>query len=249
MPEEGIENNKLTTDILKSSLAFQGNSAELYQNAVEEVRRLSTDNRSIYPPKTFPDVRNPIPESSLRTKPSERIMEGALSPAEAVAVKVILDESSALAQSLGIGWERSAKLRKVLKLPKEGWGHDTIEAICDFGGYVCIAAGVRELLLADEKFKEGDIIKKDWHDEFAKPLRKDNLTIGENTSDAIVEYLTSYYEEHIPQNSEGAKNEKEIETRIASRKHGVLLGKKLYLETLKLASNEFSTSVIKDSNS
>lgn len=235
---------EISTDSLQSSIAFKGSSATLLTGAIEEVRMFVNNGELIYPPTTFPTVKNPVPKSSLQARLEHGIIIGPITPPEAVAIKVLLDESSALAQAFGTSFHISNMLSEALNLPQGGWQHDVIEGISELGYQVGIAAGVREQMLAgnnpkpDAKTWKSRIITF-WHSQYALPLEKDGMTIGVNTTKAIQEYINQKAETEIPSNPEGAKGSDEVQNRISSRKRGTVLGGQLYLEALGLATHVF----------
>lgn len=238
----GDEELNISLDSLDNALAFKGNSSQLFSDAVDEVKRLSSNGREIYKPD-FASLRKPESAKTLKTEPDSQF-DGPLNNEEAVALKILLDESSALFQHYAIDFETSDKIQEILGLPKDGWQSDAMEGIAKFGSYAGIAAGVRDQIRRNEPPPKelktwGDRTKKDWWERFAEPLKKDGLVIGRNTVTAVEGVVAEFAERDIPKVPEGAKTPEEIRARIESQKHGAKLAGKLYLETKELASNAF----------
>jgi hypothetical protein len=229
----GDEENLPTSDSLHNTLAFRGNSAQLFREAVEEVKRLSEGGREIFPPR-FATLENPKSASALRTEPYS-IHDGHLNPDEAVAIKILLDESSALYQYYAINFETSHKIREILGLKQGDWQSDVMDGLAEFGIFAGLAAGVREQIERNSPPLE-DMIKKDWWSKFEEPLRKDGLVLGKYTVEAIEKVVAGYAERDIPTDPEGAKTPQEIRARIESKKHGAKLAGMLFLEARELAS-------------
>lgn len=229
----------ISTNALDHALAFSENSAQLFSDAIEQVKILAKKTDAIYPPTLFPTVRNPYPESTIRLQPDSDF-DGQLTLAEAAATVVLLNEVSALAQASGRTYEMSDKLHVVLQLPEDGWQSDTIDGLAEFGDMIGWAARIRERIISGEGMPNGktigDMAKKGWWDKFEKPVRQDGLKLGKNTAQAIIKTVGELAERDIPNNPEGAKTPEQKAARIASKKHGAKLAAQLYLESLKMAS-------------
>ena len=158
MTEEVNKDLQLATDALESVIAYKGNSAQLFAEAVNEVKVLTVDGKRVYPPKTFPSVRNPHPGSSILTEPDARIMSGALSSAEAVAVKVLLDESSALAQSFARSFELSRLVSQVLKMEEGATLGDILEEL-EIKRRVVISVNDAHEADKSRRLQDGDQVK------------------------------------------------------------------------------------------
>ncbi len=197
--------------------------------------------RAIYPPAVFPSLRKTQPESSIRENPKSDF-HGRLSPAEAAAVLVLLTESSALCQAFAESWDTARKIDELLGISGDLWQSDVIEGFSSFGNMLGLAAGVRESEEIIGKIKTiGDKIKKDWWDKFHGAIEQDGKILGRATASAIERTVGEFAERDIPNNPEGARNNEEIRTRIASQKRGAQLARKLYLETFSLTSRQLPT--------
>lgn len=235
--------NGLSPDALKHSLAFKGQSARLFSDAVEQVRLLSEAGRGIYPPIQFPIPPDGVAESTLRVTPDSDF-NGYLLPAEAVAVSILLDECGALAQAWGRTFERSNKLHAALQLSPHGSDYDAISGFAEFGDTLAAASAVRERLENKLGEPDGTTIKdnmerKLWR-RFSDSLGKDNLGLGLATSEAVISSIADLANQNIPNNPCGARTPDEIKSKIESRIHGARLAKNLYLEALGLAAQVFS---------
>lgn len=241
MIEQGLDEKSRAVgpSFLNHSLAFGEQSGQVFNGIVEEIRMLSSQGY-LYPPEPILSLSHPEPESSI-TLVSQSDLGGRLTPAEAAAMKMLLTESTALAQSYVLSdWETSSKILQVLQLPKNGWQGDAIEALGDFGMRLGMAAGVRDRVLSGKGRPDtkthSSFNQRPWWDEFVDPIRLDQLILGRNTADAIVKSVSHMSEKMISNNPEGARTQEEIQARIASRKHGVILASDLYLEALGRAS-------------
>lgn len=247
MLDESGKDQRLTTDILRHSIAFKGDSSRVFSEAIAEIKMLALHSNSLFPPNYFPSVRESRPETSIRITPDSYFFDGKLSQAEAATIIVLLNEASALCQSFAVDWKTSNKLHEALGLKEGDWQSDAIEGFSEFGDMLGWAAGIRERILREGKEPQlktiGDHAIKGWWDKFAEPVRQDGMILGENTAEAIVEAVGEFAERDIPRNPEGAKNQEEIRARIRSKKHGARLAKDLYLETLSFASRELSLNV------
>lgn len=231
-----------TRDILQNSMAFRGDNIDLFTGAVNEVYGLTQNGGSVYSPE-FPSWRKPESGTRLQSEPSTSHM-GALQRDEAVAVRILLDECSALYQNFGRNDSTSAKISEVLNLPKGGWQGDATDGISDFGYLVGLAAGVRDQIRENKPLPSkktfGYIIDKGWRDLFAGPLKSDNFQISNNVASAIIKFITESAEKDIPLNPQGAKGEDQIKAKIASKIHGAIKARNLYLEAKELANSYFS---------
>lgn len=241
------EERGLTQRILRHSLAFPENSGQVYWEAVEAVKRLAGRSDQIYPPTHFPSIRRSEPESAVHIVSVHDSASGRINPAEAVAIMVLLSEASALTQAFARDWETTEKLSVALTLPEGGWQSDAIEGFADFGNFFRIAARVRDRMLSGEGRPErrtlGEVTARDWWDRFHQAIELDDMVLGINTAEAITKAIGYFAERDIPHNPEGARNNREIWTRIISRKYGVELARKLYLEVLELASHELPSKI------
>lgn len=236
--------NGLSPDVLEHSLAFKGQSAQLFNDVIRQVRCLTQDQGSIYPPTQFPNPPNRVPESTLRRVP-ESDLNGYLFPAEAVAVTVLLTECSALAQAWGRSFETSNKLHAVLQLPPEGLDNDAIAGIAEFGDTLAAASAVREWLANGDGEPTGttinDKFKRGLWRRYSGAIGQDNLGLGSTTSEAIVRTIAEFARRDIPHNPEGARTPEDVGAKIESRIHGARLAQELYLEALALASTVLSS--------
>lgn len=234
----------LTPDVLAHALAFRGQTAQLMQEAMEEVGRLSAGGEdSIEPPMFFSkpglDLDNlPIKLKSISAAKSDR----GLDFPEAVAARVLLSESQALDQALGQSFELSARLIKVLKLERGQLSDRAISGFAEFG------EGLRSVQIVRNLAKYGggkpsgakveDHLNQRLFDKFAGPLKNDNWTIGENCAGAIISGVVEQAEQlaGLPRltSEEGEKEAKQME--ISSRAHGAKLAADLYLEVKALAT-------------
>lgn len=232
----------LSPDVLEHALAFKGQSAQLFDEAVSQVRSLAQGQRRIYPPTQFPIPPDRVPESTLRLTP-ESDLNGRLLPAEAVAVTVLLTECSALAQAWGRNFKTSATLHGVLQLPPEGLDHDAIAGIAEFGDSLAAVAAVREWTENGEGEPAGttmmDLVKRKLWRRYRNALGEDKLALGPTTAETIVHAISESARRDIPHNPEGARTPEDIAAKIEkieSRIHGARLAKQLYLEARTLAS-------------
>ena len=234
-----VDEKVLSTNALDHALAFSKNSAQLFSDAIEQVKILAKTSDAIYPPTDFPRVTNRFLESTIRLQPDSDF-DGQLTFAEAAAVVVLLNEVSALAQASGRNDEMSNKLHIVLQLPENGWQSDTIDGLADFGNMLGWAARIRERIISGEGVPNektlGDAAKRFWWDKFEKPVRQDGLKLGKNTVEAIIKTIEGLAKRDIPNDPQGAKTPDKITARIASKKHGAELAAQLYLESWRLAS-------------
>jgi len=234
-----VDEKALSTNALDHALAFSENSAQLFSDAIEQVKILAKTADAIYPPIGFPTWRNRYPESTIRLQPDSDF-DGQLTFAEAAATVILLNEVSALAQASGRSYEMSDKLHTVLQLPESGWQSDTIDGLADFGNMLGWAARIRERIISGEGMPNektlGNAAKRSWWDKFEKPVRQDGLKLGENTAEAIIKTIVELAKRDIPNNPEGAKTPEQMAARIASKKHGADLAAQLYLEGLKMAA-------------
>jgi hypothetical protein len=234
-----VDEKALSTNALDHALAFRENSAQLFSDAIGQVKVLARTSDAIYPPIGFPTWRNRCSESTIRLQPDSDF-DGQLTFAEAAATVVLLNEVSALAQASGRTDEMSDKLHAVLQLPENGWQSDTIDGLADFGNMLGWAARIRERIISGEGAPNGktlgDAAKRSWWNKFEKPVRQDGLKLGENTAQAIIKTIVALAERDIPNNPEGAKTPDQIAARIASKKHGAELAAQLYLESWRLAA-------------
>lgn len=236
-PQPASEHS-LTTDVLQHALAFKGSSGELFNGVVADVRALTATGGAVYPP-VFPSWQEPQRVPALKTEPDSS-QEGQLAPAEAVAFRVLGDESSALLQFFGRRFETSGKIDEVLGTGDEAWQSDAIEGIGELGGLLAVASGVRERMLGGQEASGSrslqDIVKLRWDRMFRQALQQDGLRIHAHTTQRAVEEIERRAREQIPQNPGGARNEREIEARIAGRMRGATLARDLYLETVDHAA-------------
>ena len=240
------EENLPTTDSLQNSLAFKGNSTQLFRDAVEEVQRISLGGQMIYSPD-FASLREPESARTFKLEPTSQ-NKGPLNQDEAVALKVLFDENSAFNQHFAINSETSKTINTLLELPIGGMQSDAMDGIVEFGTYVGIAANVREQInrtepLPNAKKSITNIIKRTWREKFEEPLQQDGLVIGPNTVAAIEIVVAKYAERDITNDPEHARTPEEITARIESRKHGARLAGRLYLEAKELASKIFSSPI------
>ena len=142
----------LTRDVLKHALAFKGNSIDLFNDAVSEVKSLTSDGSSVYPPYEYPSLYHPERATTL-TKSPESGFVGRLAPAEAVAVRVLQEESLALMQSFARNFETSRKIDEILGTGEHTSQSDAMEGIVDFMQIISMASGVRERKLSSEELK------------------------------------------------------------------------------------------------
>src|SRR3989344_1777119 len=231
----------LTRDVLKHALAFKGNSIDLFNDAVSEVKSLTSDGSSVYPPYEYPSLYHPERATTL-TKSPESGFVGRLAPAEAVAVRVLQEESLALMQSFARNFETSRKIDEILGTGEHTSQSDAMEGIVDFMQIISMASGVRERILTRQgepvKKTLGDISKLRWYKLFKGAIEQDSFKIGDNTAAKAVEEVQKQANEHItPLNPGGATNDIVIRARIIGRMRGAELAKALYLETVDLAAN------------
>lgn len=231
-----------SNDALDNSMAFKGNSAQILQSALEEVQKITQGGQDVFSPG-FPTYSTPESGTALKTEPRSGF-QGLLKKSEAVAEKVLLDETSAFYQNFAKNDQTARKIDEALQLPKGGWQMDATDGITEYGLYVGIAAGVREEMRKGEKPAKGrrsigDVVKADWRKKFEEPLKADGLNIGRNTSRAIKDSIAELAERDIPNNPEGAKTPEEIQARIQSKKHGAQMAEKLFFEVKDIASKVF----------
>lgn len=218
-------------------MAFKGNNLELFRSAIDEVNIITNNGGEVFPP-TFPTWRRPESGTALQREPNSTF-KGHLERDEAVAVRILLDECSALYQNFGVNDSTSRKISEVLNLPDGGWQTDVMDGIAEFGMLVGIAAGVRDKIEHNEPLPKagtwGYRIDKEWRDTFEDAIKLDNFEISRNTVEAILKSISESAERDIPSNPEGAKGKEQIQARIDSRKHGAIKAKALYLEVKELA--------------
>ncbi len=241
----------LTRQTLQHSLFYRKDSGLVFLGKVMYVKGKVAERQDLYPPEfiAIPGVhRRERIKDGLPTQPfSPRI--GRVSPAEAVALSYLHDESDALFQLLDPVTELDlhAEMAQALGVPNDDvQQNEAILGMNQFGFHVGIAAGVRDRLLRGEAYPDDprtlqQMSTKTWWDHFAQPLRDDALMIGQNTGSAIVDYLDAVGEVSIPRS--GVPKPKEtIIASIVSRKHGIRLARNLYEEAFALASDFLPTT-------
>jgi hypothetical protein len=217
------------------SIAFKGQSAQYLAQVIEDVLQLSRSG-TIYPP-AFATWRNPVLEHGLSPQPHYK-EDGMLSPAEAVAVKVVADEGSALAQNLFENYDKTMLISELVGNP-DGWPSDVVDGIAHFGYSLCGAIRIREKIARGEAIPTGrtigdDLIRNLWQ-RYQEPLKLDNMIIGKNTVTEAVKSADELVEREIRGVPEGAKNEEELQVRMRSRRRGIELGAKIYNQVLDVA--------------
>jgi hypothetical protein len=227
----------ITQRLITNSRAFGENSLLPYHQAVDEVRLLLPGR--LYPPRMFPSIYHPQPESSI-LRERANIMHGLLTPPEAVAILFLLNECAGLMQGFAVNLETTLKLRDQLGLETDGWPSEAIEGMADFGRHLGYAAMIRELIQSGKgkpvEKDWGGLIKSKWWDTFMYDLIKDNLVLGQHTAEVAVSSIDSTTEINLTPFSRDPSPE--IACRIRDTKKGVRLGKDLYLEVLTFAQQE-----------
>jgi len=242
------EQGGLTDDVLRSTLVLRGQSRLFFNEAINEVNKIMATGNDIYPPSIFPHAGTRQPTTSLQLS-SDSFGEGRLSPAEGVAVIILLGECNGLAQNWRKSEEITKKMAEIIGSSEIAWDFDLIDGMSEFGNMVGKAAGVRERLLNGLGRPEGsttkDILLKLSYDTFATTLKEDALVIGEKTTAAISQQVEMLAKRDISNNPEGAKTDVEIKARINGRTRGAKLAREIYLEARTLASKSVSEQIFK----
>lgn len=218
----------LSTDSY-DSIAFKGESTQYLAKIIADITQLSRSG-AIYPP-AFATWRNPELEYNISSRPHNQY-DGRLSPAEAVAVKTMADEGSAIAQNT----DKYKLISEVVGDPN-GWSYDIVDGMANFGYSLCGAIQIREQIVRGERISTGrineDSFDRDLRQRFQVPLRLDGMAIKGNTVAAITKFANESVEESIK--AEGVKNEEEFQARVKSRRKGIELGAKIYMQVLNIA--------------
>jgi hypothetical protein len=217
------------------SIAFKGGSAQYLAQIIDDIAQLSRSG-AVYPP-AFATWRNPELEFGMSLQPRSQD-DGRLSPAEAVAVKVVADEGSAIAQNLFKSMDKTKLISELVGNP-DGWPSDVVDGIADFGYSLCGAIRIRERIARGETIPTGrtigdDLNRRLWQ-RYQAPLRLDGMVIRGNTVTAVAKFADELVEKEIRGVPEGAKNEKELQDRMRSRRRGIELGTKIYKQVLDVA--------------
>jgi len=216
-------------------LVFKGNSAQYLAQVIDEVVQLARSG-AIYPP-TFATWREPELENGLSSHPHDR-NEGRLSPAEAVAIRVLADEGSAIAQNLFESTEKTRLINEIVGTP-DGWPSDVVDGMADFGYQLRGALRIRDRIARGEAIPAGKTIgesldRRLW-ERYVTPLKLDGMSVRGNTVTAVAEETNSLVDQQIRGNPEGARNEKELQDRMRSRRRGIELGSRVYKQVLDVA--------------
>ena len=146
----------LSTDSY-DSIAFKDRSAQYLAETIDDITQLSRRG-PIYPPE-FATCRNPELEYGVSLQ--QHIQDdGRLSPAEAVAIKVMADEGSAMAQNL---FESTSKTRLISETVGDpgGWLSDVVDGMADFGYSLCGTIRIREKMVEGETIPTGSTNRDD----------------------------------------------------------------------------------------
>ena len=228
MTDDVTTERTLSKDVY-DSIAFKGGSAQYLAQTILEVEQLSRGG-AIYPP-AFATWRNPELEFGMSLQPHIP-NDGRLSPAEAVAVKVVADEGSAIAQNLFKSKDRTKLINELLG-NSVGWPSDVVDGIADFGYGLCGAIRIREQITRGETI--GDDLNRLLWQRYQAPLKLDGMVIRGNTVTAVAKFADELVEKEIRGVPEGAKNEEEFQDRMRSRRRGIELGAKIYKQVLDVA--------------
>lgn len=254
---------------LKHSIALKESSGQVYRECVEKVRALLATG-DIYPPRKFPMIRRkPLSKEQEEIFPSQRtassgapignemphLDSGRLTPAEAVAVSILLTESSALCQNWTEDDEVGEKYNQVFGFSQDGFPRDAINGFCDFGAMFSTAAKVREWIMhtpdADPRDVKGAIDFLEPWERFKNLIRDDGMRLGNKTADEIKKWMEQRVRFSIfYDNPHGYQYtmftelyNMEYLPRVESAKHGIELARELYSEVLELASKELPTTL------
>lgn len=190
------------------SIAFKGNSAQYLSGVMAEVFQMA-EKGTIYPP-AFATWRNPELEYGISLRPHNQD-DGRLSPAEAVAIKVMADEGSAMAQNLFKSMDKNKLISEIVGNP-DGWPSDIVDGMADFGYNLCGAISIRERIARGETIPTGRTIKDDldrplWQ-MYQAPLKLDGMVIKGNTVAAITKFVNELVEKEIRGVPNGLKMKK-----------------------------------------
>lgn len=238
----------LSTEAVKGSVAFRGNSADELASVIEEVKLRMEGRRKLYPPKSFPNFRFYDAVSALRSEPgSEFVAE--IDSDEAAAMKYLMDECAVLAQRTPASFRNVFAVICALGKENGFWVSDMVDGMSMFGIEIAKASLVRERirtgLTRPDGNTIGDKVRQLTWDRVHEGVEMDGLKLGKETGRMIVEWLNEDVEEQIRLNPEGAKTEAEITERVESKKYGFEYALNLYLEVLQLA-DRFLDSVNND---
>lgn len=235
MADDSANEKSISGDAYES-LAFKGNSAQYLVQVIDEVTQLSQQG-DIYPP-AFATWREPILKHGLSTKPNYE-NDSRLSPAEAVAIRVMADEGSAIAQNLFESTDKTKLINGIIGTP-DAWPSDVVDGMAHFGYQLCGAARIRDRIIRGESIPTGktmrELVDHRLWKRYKAPLQLDGMVIRGNTVTAITEEANSLVEQEIRGVPEGAKDEKELQDRMNSRRRGIEIGAKIYKDVLEVAT-------------
>lgn len=223
-----------------STLIFRGGASKQHvENVCADIELLQR-NGPIYPPD-FATFGKRIPDHGVTNIVDS--VYGGIAPAEAVALQIVANEGSGIAQTFATRFEVTQLLIDLMGDPN-CWPMDVAEGMAHFGYGVCSAARIREMIYnAVEPGNRtiGDAVDRLKWDRYKNPLLADGLTIRSKTVAAIVSSCV----EQITKNLQGEGTRAfDMPHRFASRKTGIEKAAVIYQEVLALAQRRgLSTAV------
>ena len=224
------------------TIVFKNQSAEILSQTIREVHNL-TQQGDIYPPK-FPSVMFPEVASTISIHPSEK-NKSPITPAEAVALKLLVDEISAIAQALSeSGATEQSFINKTLNIQGEEYDAETVEGMSDFGREICDAVRARDLIIRghsqqpDKETIDGRVNQLVL-DRFQEALVSCSLKITDLVVNIAIqkacERAKSMIVAKLAKPKEPTEIDVEIKNKVKSRIRGIVKSAKLYTQLYGIA--------------
>jgi len=169
-----------------------------------------------------------------------------ITPAEAVASQILVNEGEALIDAFGQSYESQQTLRGLLDIGKNDYPTDIILGFCEFGQNLALAARGRTLVYTKERtinviparnpraqtnFDSSNTMTLNL---FSSPLHQDNMEIGPASSQAIIQFIQKIMDNIQATNPSDCMPD--IRTKNILK--GAHLAKDLYLEAHELAKKQ-----------
>jgi len=224
------------------SIAFKGQSTQYLSNVLTEVAQMALVGE-IYPPAFATSWSNSRLENGL-TLQQLHPEDGRLTPAEAVAIRVLAEEGAALAQNFFKSYEKTKLIQTITDDP-EGSPAEIVAGMADFGYNLLKAVSLREKITKNEskpietKTFSDHTTKQLWV-KYEGPLMLDKMAIDKHTINAAISDATEAIETKI----EEPGNKENLSARIRSRRKGIELGAKIFQQVKNIAvQNGMSTTL------